>query len=58
MNINDYKKAVQRIEIRPELKENVIETSTRRSVKHSFSKKRVIPVLAAAVVGCVCITAA
>lgn len=59
MNINDYKEAARRLEIRPELKDNIIKESMRKSnKKRSFSRKKLIPVLAASVVGCACITAA
>lgn len=58
MNINDYRKAMEKIEINPEYKERIIESSMKKNDrKHGFSKKRMIPILAAAVVGCVAVTA-
>lgn len=59
MNINDYKSAAKRVEIRPECKERVIRMSVEKNnSKHRFSKRKMLPILAAAVVGCVAVTAA
>lgn len=58
MNINHYKRAVERFEIRPELKKEIVEMSMEKNnKKHKFSKKRAIPVIAAVVVGCTTVTA-
>lgn len=59
MNINDYKKAVDNYGIRPELKNEIIEkccAESRRKIR--FSRKKLIPIMAAAVIDCVSITAA
>lgn len=57
MNMNHYKRAAKRLEIRPELKKEIVEMSMEKNNKNrSFSKKRMVPVLAAVVIGCAALT--
>lgn len=59
MKIEDYKKVTDRIEIREDCRKEIINMSIEKnSKKHRFSKRTIIPVIAAAVVGCTAMTAA
>lgn len=57
-NIDDYKKVTDRLELKRDcLTEAVNMIEQKSEKKHRFSKRRIIPVLAAAVVSCCAVTA-
>ncbi len=57
MNINDYKKVMQRMKVRPELEKEIIDMSIEKNEKkRRFSKKRIIPVCVAVALGCTALT--
>lgn len=59
MRIEDYKKAMNKIEIREECRKEIIEMSAEKNNSgHRWSKKKIIPVMAAAVIGCTAMSVA
>lgn len=58
MNMNDYNNLMEHVTIDPKLKERVFDRYEKKVSRHGVSKKKFIPILAAAAVGCTCITAA
>lgn len=59
MNMNDYKQALDKISPKDELKNEIIsKCGEKPRITRSFNKRKLAPILAAAVIGCTGITAA
>lgn len=59
MNMNDYRQALDKINPRDELKTEIIsQCAEKPRITHSFSKRKLAPILAAAVIGCTGLTVA
>lgn len=58
MNMNDYNDLMENVKIDPKLKDRIFNRYEEKVCRRGFSKRKLIPILAVAVVGCTCITAA
>ncbi|MGN1480863.1 DUF4179 domain-containing protein [Porcipelethomonas sp.] len=59
MKMEDYKKVMDKIQIKEECRKEIIDMSIEKNnSKHRWSKKKIIPVFAVAVIGCTAMTAA